>query len=274
MFFLKISDPIQYIHHHLHFLQINIKNFKIIHDYDTVPAYLTLNIDSILFSLILGSTFLTFFFITYKKLSFNYPTNFQVGVEMIINFVNKNVQDICPTNNLLIAPLALTVFMWILLMNTMDLIPIDFIPYLFNKFFGLNYCRIVPSADVNITLSMALSIFILIIYFSCKNKGIIGFIKELVTHPFHHFCFYCFNFILESISLFAKPISLALRLFGNMYAGEMIFILISGFLPWWLQWTLSVPWSIFHILVIFLQAFIFMILTIVYLSIAMKKNND
>jgi len=174
--------------------------------------------------------------------------------------------------NALIAPLSLTVFIWVFLMNLMDLIPVDFLPFLFEKFFKFPAIRVVPSADINITLSMSLGVFSLILFYSIKIKGFIGFFKELTLQPFNHPIFFIFNFLLESVSLLSKPISLGLRLFGNMYSGEMIFILIAGFLPWWLQFFLHLPWAIFHILIISLQAFIFMVLTIVYLSIASQSH--
>jgi len=169
--------------------------------------------------------------------------------------------------NKLIAPLALTVFTWVFLMNLMDLIPVDFLPYA-AQYLGLSHLRVVPSADVSITMSMSLGVFILIIIYSIKYKGISGFIKEYTLHPFNHWAFAPINLILELVSLLAKPVSLGLRLFGNMYAGELIFILIAALLPWWSQWVLSLPWAIFHILIITLQAFIFMVLTIVYLAMA------
>ena len=131
---------------------------------------------------------------------------------------------------------------------------------------------VVPSADVYITLSMALGVFFLIFFYSIKMKGVSGFVKELTLTPFNHWAFVPINFILETVTLLAKPVSLGLRLFGNMYAGEMIFILIAAMLPWWSQWFLNVPWAIFHILVITLQAFIFMVLTIVYLSMAYEEH--
>lgn len=137
---------------------------------------------------------------------------------------------------------------------------------------GVPYLRVVPSADVNITMSMALGVFFLILYYSIKVKGISGFVKELTLQPFNHPAAIPVNFILETVTLISKPVSLGLRLFGNMYAGELIFILIAGLLPWWSQWILSVPWAIFHILIITLQAFIFMVLTIVYLSMAQEDH--
>jgi F-type H+-transporting ATPase subunit a len=154
----------------------------------------------------------------------------------------------------------------------MDLFPIDLFPLIGESFFHFSALRIVPSSDINITLSMSFSIFILILFYSFKIKGTVNFLKELTMQPFNHPLLFFLNFILEIVNLLSKPISLGLRLFGNMYAGEMIFILIAGLLPWWLQWMLTVPWAIFHVLIISLQAFIFMVLTIVYLSMASKKH--
>ena len=173
----------------------------------------------------------------------------------------------------LIAPLALTVFVWVFLMNLMDPSCLS-ISYLGSgeHVLGLPALRVVPSADVNITLSMALGVFILILFYSIKMKGVSGFVKELTLQPFNHWAFIPVNLILEGVSLLSKPVSLGLRLFGNMYAGELIFILIAGLLPWWSQWILNVPWAIFHILIITLQAFIFMVLTIVYLSMASEEH--
>ena len=155
-------------------------------------------------------------------------------------------------------------------MNFMDLIPVDFLPQA-AQMLGVHYLRVVPSADVNITMSMSLGVFFLILFYSFKIKGPIGFAKELTLHPFHHWAFSPLNLILEGVTLLAKPVSLGLRLFGNMYAGELIFLLIAC-MPWWSQWVLSLPWAIFHILIITLQAFIFMILTIVYLSQASEEE--
>ena len=165
----------------------------------------------------------------------------------------------------------LSVFMWVFLMNLMDLLPIDLLPQLATSL-GVPYFRVVPSADVNITLSMACGVFILIFAFSFKNIGVMGFVKSITMHPFHHPVFIPVNFVLEGVSLLSKPVSLGLRLFGNMYAGEMIFILIALIPLWWIQWVLNVPWALFHILIVTLQAFIFMVLTIVYLSMASEED--
>ena len=190
---------------------------------------------------------------------------------MIFEFVQDTVVSIFKRKSKLIAPLALTVFMWVFLMNLMDLLPIDLIPG-FATAIGVPYFRLVPSADVNITLSMACGVFLLIFYFSFTNIGVKGFIKSYTLHPFNHWVFAPINLILEGVSLLSKPISLGLRLFGNMYAGEMIFILIALLPLWWIQWVLNVPWALFHILIVTLQAFIFMVLTIVYLSMASEED--
>lgn len=154
-------------------------------------------------------------------------------------------------------------------MNALKLIPVDFIPYIAGEM-GLPYWKIVPTTDINATLGMSFSVFFLIIYYSIKVKGIKGFAAELSLQPLGKY-FIPFNLFLELVNLIAKPVSLGLRLFGNMYAGEIIFILIA-LLPFWIQWVLSVPWAIFHILVIVLQAFIFMVLTIVYMAMAHDEH--
>ncbi|MGL5774883.1 MAG: F0F1 ATP synthase subunit A, partial [Aeromonas veronii] len=222
-------------------------------------------------SVVLGALFILLFRKVAVNATSGVPGKLQCFVEMLVEFVNGNVKDIFHGRNKVIAPLGLTVFVWIFLMNFMDLIPVDFIPHA-AQLMGIPYLRVVPSADVNITMSMALGVFFLILYYSIKVKGIGGFVKELTLQPFNHPAAIPVNLILETVTLISKPVSLGLRLFGNMYAGELIFILIAGLLPWWSQWILSVPWAIFHILIITLQAFIFMVLTIVYLSMAQEDH--
>lgn len=250
--------PQEYISHHLTNLQAG-------------SGFWTFNIDSLIFSVLLGSLMMWIFYRVGKKATSGVPGKLQCFVEMVVEFVDASVKDIFHGKNALVAPLALTVFGWVFLMNLMDLIPVDFIPHT-ATLLGIPYLRVVPTTDVNITMSMSLGVFILILYYSIKIKGISGFAKELGLQPFNHWAFIPINLILEGVTLLAKPVSLGLRLFGNMYAGELIFILIAGLLPWWSQWVLSVPWAIFHILIITLQAFIFMILTIVYLSQASEEH--
>lgn len=273
MVFEKISNPQKYITHHLNHLQIDLRTFKIVEP-GTLSSYWIVNIDSIFFSLILGGFFLSFFYIIGKKITIGVPNKLQAAIELIFEFISSNVKSMYQGNNSLIAPLSLTIFIWVFLMNLMDLVPIDFLPFIFEHVFNLPAMRIVPSSDINVALSMSLGVFSLIIFYTVKIKGFIGFLKELTLQPFNHPVFFIFNFILEFVSLLSKPISLGLRLFGNMYAGEMIFILIAGLLPWWSQCFLSIPWAIFHILIITLQAFIFMVLTIVYLSMASQSHES
>lgn len=247
-----------YISHHLTFLT-------------TGEGFWSINVDSMAVSIVLGVLLLWLLRSAVKKATTGVPGKFLCFVEMLVEFVDGTVKDIFHGKNTLIAPLALTIFGWVFLMNLMDLIPVDFLPEIAMAL-GAPYFRVVPSADVNITMSMALGVFFLILFYSIKIKGISGFAKELTLQPFNHWAFIPLNLILEGVTLISKPVSLGLRLFGNMYAGELIFILIAGLLPWWSQWFLSVPWAIFHILIITLQAFIFMVLTIVYLSQASEDH--
>lgn len=273
MYKIEIFDSQKYINHHLKHLKFDLLNFKFINQNDNSYSFWSLNIDSMFISILIGILFSA----TFYKISKNFnncknPSILQSIIEIAVEFVNNNVNDIYHGKSKLIAPLSLTIFVWIFLMNSIDLfLPIDIITLVCN-FFKIPSIRIVPSTDINITLSMGLCVFLLILFYSIKIKGFTGFIKELTLHPFNNLIFFPINLILESVSLLSKPISLSLRLFGNMYAGELIFILISGLLPWWLQFLLSLPWAIFHILIIFLQSFIFMTLTIVYLSMASKVD--
>ncbi|MFP1723680.1 F0F1 ATP synthase subunit A [Lonsdalea quercina] len=262
----EISTPQEYIGHHLTHLQVG-------------SGFWAINIDSMFFSVALGILFLVIFRSVAKNATSGVPGKLQTAVELVVGFVDSSVRDMYHGKSKLIAPLALTIFVWVFLMNFMDLLPIDLLPQIWAKIYSVAghdpahaYLRVVPSADVNITLSMALGVFILILFYSIKMKGIGGFVKELTLQPFNHPVFIPINLILEGVSLLSKPVSLGLRLFGNMYAGELIFILIAGLLPWWSQWLLNVPWAIFHILIITLQAFIFMVLTVVYLSMASEEH--
>ncbi|MGK0249125.1 MAG: F-type H+-transporting ATPase subunit a [Oleispira sp.] len=217
-----------------------------------------------------------------KKASTDTPSGMQSFVELLLEFINTTVKEAFHGSSKLVAPLALTIFAWVFMMNAMDLIPVDVLPSIFGAL-GVDFMKVVPSTDVNITLGMSITVFTLMIFYSIKIKGISGFVGELTLHPFNsknmfiQALFIPVNFFLESVALLAKPISLALRLFGNMYAGEMIFILIAlmfsggialALLGGVLQWA----WAVFHILVITLQAFIFMMLTIVYLSMAHEDH--
>ena len=257
----------EYITHHL----TNLSTDKL--GLGAEGSFWAVNIDSLFFSVLIGCSFLWLFRSVAKKATSGVPSKLQCAVEMLFEFVDQNVRDTFHGKNALVAPLALTIFVWILLMNTMDLLPIDFLPYSAEHWFGIPYLKVVPTADVNITLSLALGVFVLIIYYSIKIKGFGGFLKELALHPFNHPVMIPFNLVLELVSLVAKPISLGMRLFGNMFAGEVVFVLIAALLPWWAQWVGALPWAIFHILVIGIQAFVFMMLTIVYLSQAHESSH-
>jgi len=233
-------------------------------------GFWALNLDTMGVSVILGFVFIYFFKKAASTATAGVPGGLQNFVEWVIEFVEESVKDSFNGRNPLVAPLALTIFVWILLMNLMDLVPIDYLPHL-ASLLGVPYLKIVPTTDPNLTFAMALGVFALILYYSVKIKGPGGFFAELAFHPFPKYMM-PFNLFLELVSLISKPISLALRLFGNMYAGEMIFILIA-LLPLGAQWTLSLPWAIFHILIVVLQAFIFMTLTIVYLSMAHEESH-
>jgi F-type H+-transporting ATPase subunit a len=234
-----------------------------------------IHVDSMLWSIGLGLVFCWLFRSVAKKAEAGVPSGMVNVLEMVVEFVDDTVRDTFHGHNKLIAPLALTVFVWVFLMNLMDLIPVDLIPSLLGLA-GVHFQKIVPSTDPNITMGMALGVFILMLYYSIKVKGI-GFVKELTMNPFNHFLFIPVNLFMEVVGLLAKPFSLGLRLFGNMYAGEMIFILIAALFSAGVAWMvpaglLQIAWSIFHILIIVLQAFIFMVLTIVYLSMAHEDH--
>lgn len=241
-------------------------------------GFWTWHVDTLAWSILLGLVFILSFRSVAKKATVGVPGKFQCFVEMIVEFVGQSVRDTFHGKNPLIAPLALTIFVWVLLMNFMDIIPVDFLPSLAQWIGGMMgydphdvYMKVVPTTDLNMTAALALGVFVLMIYYSIKIKGFGGFMKELYAHPFNTPWLYWFNFILEVIALIAKPMSLALRLFGNLYAGELIFILIAGLIGIW-QLPAHFIWAAFHLLVIPLQAFIFMMLTIVYLSLAHEEH--
>jgi len=233
-------------------------------------GFMAFHVDTLFFSFVLGALFLFLFAMAAKRASIEAPSGFQNFLESIVDFIDENVRGSFSGKNPMVAPLALTTFIWIVLMNTMDLVPVDWLPSLAGAM-GIHFLKVVPTTDPNATFGMSIGIFLLILYYSVKEKGLGGFVGELTLHPFGKWML-PFNLFLEGVNLLAKPVSLALRLFGNMYAGEMIFILIA-LLPFWIQWSLSLPWAIFHILIVLLQAFIFMTLVIVYMDMAHQKEH-
>jgi len=248
-------------------------------------GFWAINVDTMLLSLILGGLMMWFFRSVAKTISSGVPSPVQNFAEMIIEFVNDTVRgSFSGGKNDLVAPLALTIFVWIFLMNLMDLVPVDFIPMAVAQgaaaMFGVDphhvYFKVVPSTDPNATMGMALVVFGLMLFYSFKVKGASGFLKELSFEPFGKMALPV-NLVLETVTLLAKPFSLGLRLFGNMYAGEMVFILIATMYSASLvlgsvAGLLQVGWAIFHILIITLQAFIFMVLTIVYIDMAHQHH--
>ncbi|HEY1282869.1 MAG TPA: F0F1 ATP synthase subunit A [Steroidobacteraceae bacterium] len=276
----------EYIRHHLTFL--SNKEAKGIIDFSVIHW------DMVFFSVLLAVLFGASFYIAARKSARSVssaPSGFQSFVELLVEFVDTQVRDVFGRTDKVVAPLALTIFVWVFLFNFMDLLPVDLLAAI-ARGGGIEHLKVVPSTDVNVTFALSLTVFVLIIFYSIKIKGFGGFIGELTLHPFHarnplvQALFIPFNLILEGANLFAKPISLSLRLFGNLYAGEMIFLLIAlftlsagfaslGTVGGWggllTQVVLAMIWAIYHILVITLQAFIFMMLTIVYLTQAHEK---
>jgi len=269
----------EYIQHHLQNLQVCKTDSGWVWN-ECAGNPMAINVDSMFWSVFLGVVFIWLFGSAAKKASAGKPSKLQAFVEIVVDFVDASVRDTFHGTSRLIAPLGLTIFVWVFLMNLMDLVPVDWIPYFSEHVLQIPYMKVVPTTDVNITFGMSIAVFFLIIFYTVKNKGIGGFIGELTLHPiappmkgagiiFAPFII-AFNFILEGVALLAKPLSLSLRLFGNMFAGELIFILIALLGIW--QLPLHFGWAVFHVLIVTLQAFIFMMLTIVYLSLASEKH--
>lgn len=257
-------------------------------------GFMAIHVDTMFWSIFLGALFLFLFKKVANTATTGVPGGMQNFVEMVVEFVDGSVKSTFNGRNPFVAPMALTIFIWVFLMNFMDLIPVDWLPstaaWIGHTFFGMDphkvYFKVVPSTDPNATFGMALSVFMLTIYYSFKQKGFIGFASELTMHPFssknkvlQFLIFVPINFVLEFVALIAKPLSLSLRLYGNMFAGEMIFILIAlmyggGWIIGAFGGFMQLGWAIFHILIITLQAYIFMTLTIVYMDLAYQTNED
>ncbi|GAB1232424.1 F0F1 ATP synthase subunit A [Ferrigenium sp. UT4] len=278
----------EYIKHHLQNLtygQLPDGSWGIAHTAAEAKemGFWALNLDTFIMSLLLGAIFLFIFRSVAKSVVSGTPGGWQNFCEWAIEFVDSSVRGSFTAKNNMVAPLALTIFFWVFLLNLMDLIPIDYVPLIMSAL-GVPFFKVVPSTDPNATFGLAIGVFILVLYYSVKMKGVGGFLGELTMQPFGKWGMPV-NLLLEGVNLIAKPISLALRLFGNMYAGEMIFILIALMGGAWAgasltsatlfgsQLLLSLGWAIFHILIITLQAFIFMTLTVVYLDMAHQEHH-
>ena len=268
----------EYITHHLQNLQVCKVDGEWVWN-ECAGVFNAWNVDSMFFSVVLGLLFIWIFGSAARKASRGESSKFLTAIEMIIDVIDTSVKDTFHGKSKLIAPLALTIFVWVFFMNLMDLIPVDWLPEL-GLMMGVPYLKVVPTTDVNITFGMSIAVFGLIIFYTHLHKGPLGLIKDLTLHPIEPSFKWpgvigavpimAFNLILETVALVAKPLSLSLRLFGNMFAGELIFILIAILGIW--QLPLHFGWAVFHILIVTLQAYIFMMLTIVYLSLASETH--
>lgn len=253
--------PTTYIQHHLHNLTASLGQGK----------FWEMNVDTLIGSLLTGGLMVFLFWLATRRPTAGVPGKWQAFVEILLEFVDKQARDTYHGSSRLVTPIAITLFFWILLMNMIKFIPADFIAKPL-EMIGVPYWKPVPTADVNATLGMSVSVFFLMLFFALRSKGLGGFTKEFLTTPFGKWMV-PFNLILNIVEWLSKPISLAMRLFGNMFGGEIVFLLI------WVLGGASIVgmlggavfglgWMVFHILVIPLQAFIFMMLSIVYLSLA------
>lgn len=266
------GGTVEYIQHHLTNLCVG----------DCTGGFWSWHVDTLAVSAILGALIVLTSWRLGRNLSADVPSGFQNAVEGVLEFVGGQVRDSFPGHNPLIAPLALTIFIWVFLMNAMDMIPVDLLPWL-GQLVGIPYLKVVPTTDLSATLALSLTVFALVIFYNIKIKGPVGYLKMFLFHPFGKFLIPV-NIVMTLIEELAKPLSLGLRLFGNLFAGELVFLLIAliggtlvtglaGWLFWFpLQVTLDLGWLIFHLLVITLQAFIFMVLSIVYLGMAHQDH--
>ncbi len=272
------GGTVEYIQHHLTNLCVGQCD-PVTHK---ATGFWALHLDTLIMSFLLGALIVIVSWRLGRRLSRDAPSGFQNVVEAILEFVGNQVRDSFPGHNPLIAPLALTIFLWVFLMNAMDLIPVD-LPGVILGLFGVQYFKIVPTTDLSTTFALSLTVFALVVFYSIKVKGPVGYLKMFLFHPFGKF-FIPVNIVMTAIEEVAKPLSLGLRLFGNLFAGELVFLLIAliggtlavgvvGWLFWFpLQITLGLGWLIFHLLIITLQAFIFMVLSIVYLGMAHQEH--
>jgi F-type H+-transporting ATPase subunit a len=265
------ANSTEYITHHLT-------------HYTVGEGFWSFHVDTIVMSVLLGLVTIAMFYSVSRKATAGVPGKWQAFVEMVVEFIDTTVKEVFHLDRSFLAPLALLIFVWVFLMNAMDLLPLD-LPGKVAGLFGIHYWRVVPTADVNTTFAMSLTVLAVILYYSFKAKGAGGYVHELFTAPFgSNPLLWIPNFLLNVVELLSKPVSLAMRLFGNMYAGELVFMLIAllgaGFFSFTVgstvgmvgQVAMGAAWAIFHILIITLQAFIFMVLTVVYSAMATEHH--
>ncbi|KAF1685735.1 F0F1 ATP synthase subunit A [Pseudoxanthomonas broegbernensis] len=254
--------PTSYIQHHLHNLTAQVGEGG---------GFMTLHLDTLITSVLTGALMVFLFWLATRKATAGVPGKWQAFVEICLEFVDRQARDTYQGTSKLVTPIAITLFFWILLMNTMKMIPADFIAKPL-EWVGVHYWKPVPTADVNATLGLSISVFFLTLFFALRAKGLGHFTLEFLTAPFGKWMM-PFNLVLNTVEWLSKPISLAMRLFGNMFGGEIVFLLIwvlggAGLLGLLGGAVFGFGWMVFHLLVIPLQAFIFMMLSIVYLSLA------
>jgi F-type H+-transporting ATPase subunit a len=274
-----IANPVEYIQHHL--INWCLGCDSITDKPKAVVDFSAFFLDVTLFSWLTAGLFMYIAWRVGKNLSPGTPSGLQNVVEFLVEFINQQVKDIFPGTNPIVGPLGITIFVWVFLMNAMDLVPVDLLPWvagLIGQAFGADphhvYLKVVPTNHLDVTFALALSVFGLIIYYNIKVKGPWGYAKQFLFHPFGKYAV-PFNIMMTAVEEVAKPISLGMRLFGNLFAGELIFLLIAllGF-AWYAsigQVVLGAGWAIYHILIVVLQAFIFSLLTIVYLALASQE---
>ncbi|MBW7901872.1 MAG: F0F1 ATP synthase subunit A [Rhodocyclaceae bacterium] len=255
-----------YIQHHLTNLAVCADSAKDATGH--CHGFWTLHLDTLIVSGLLGLVAFGLMAKLASRATAGVPCGWQNFVEMVVGMVDQQVKDTFHGKSALVTPLAITIFIWVFLMNAMDLIPVDFLPVAASAV-GVDYLKVVPTTDPNLTFAMSITVFLIMIWMNLKVKGFGGYMHEIFTAPFGA-KLAPVNLIFRIVEDIAKPISLALRLFGNMYAGEMVFILIA--LLGLYQLPLALPWALFHILIITLQAFVFMMLTIVYMSMAAESH--
>ena len=261
------ESPTEYIQHHLTFLVKQVGS----------TSFWSVNFDTVVMSLILGVVGFGFLWLVTRKATSGVPSKRQAFVELAVGFVNDQVKSIYHGRSQWVAPIALTVFLWVVLMNSMDFLPVDIMAMIYG-WLGLHNWRSVPTADINTTFALALTVFALMIIYGIKAKGVGGWTKELFVAPFgNHPLLWPFNFLFQLVEFVSKPLSHSLRLYGNIYAGEIIFLLLgmwaaSGLAGTVFSGVLNLGWAIFHILIVLLQAYIFMMLTIVYLAMGEEHH--